>query len=83
MATARAFVAGLSMMMRLSFPHQVFATVDDAARWHVENWPPNGTLGLLPSDLVAIAADLSVALDKHANVALGRPSEPRQQSGQR
>jgi len=67
MAAGRAFVTGLSMMMRVGFPHQVFATLEDAAAWHAQKWPPGNTRQLSPSDLVAIASGLTVALDKHAN----------------
>jgi hypothetical protein len=39
MAACRAFVTGLTLLSRPGFPHEVFATVDEAANWHARLIP--------------------------------------------
>jgi hypothetical protein len=39
MASVRALVAGVTMLARPGFPHEVFATVEEAAAWHARLLP--------------------------------------------
>jgi len=66
MASVRALVAGVAMLARPGFPHQVFATVDEAADWHARLLPAGE--GPAPSrfDIKRAADAVVAAVDKRS-----------------
>ncbi len=43
-AAVRGVVTGLTMLARQSYPHRVFATIDEASSWYADNSPPDWRL---------------------------------------
>jgi hypothetical protein len=68
MASVRALVAGVAMLARPGFPHQVFATVDAAADWHSRLVPPVDADGRSPTknEIRAALDSLGRLLDRSA-----------------
>jgi len=66
LATARALVTGLAMLMRTGFPHEVFATVKEAADWHARFPAPKNQRAFASQDIVSAVADLTAILDKRS-----------------
>jgi hypothetical protein len=64
MAAARAFVTGLSLLTRAGFPHEVFATVPEAAEWHARLMPRADGRYATQQDIVDTTAELTSILDK-------------------
>ena len=64
MAAARAFVTGLRMLTSFSFPHEIFATVDQAADWHARLLPRAHVRYTAKQDIVALADRLTRELDE-------------------
>jgi hypothetical protein len=59
MASARALVTALTMLAKTSFPHEVFATVADAAAWHARLLPQ-----VTPKDIITLVDRLVGELDR-------------------
>jgi hypothetical protein len=61
-AAARAFVTGLNLLARPGFPHVIFPTVQDAAKWHTQLLEKEPVLTQV--DICKSVDDLRSALDK-------------------
>jgi hypothetical protein len=54
MAAARALATGLVMLARPPFPHQVYATVEQAAAWQSSVLPPHGLDAVQPRQILSV-----------------------------
>lgn len=61
-ASARAFVTGLNLLARPGFPHVVFSTVQEAARWHVQRLEKEAVL--TQEDICKSVDAMRAALDR-------------------
>jgi hypothetical protein len=64
MAAARAFVTGLTMLSRPGFPHEVFATVDEAAQWHSRLLPRADERFMGQLEIAHATEELTTILDE-------------------
>lgn len=66
MAAARALATGLIMIARPPFPHQVYATVEEAAAWQCTLLPPGPHASPVPRDIIGVVRVLRGKLEEPA-----------------
>jgi len=69
MASARAFVTGLTLLSKPAFPHVVFASVEEAAAWHARLLASDATR----SAILGAVRHLTFALDQRSASSGARP----------
>jgi hypothetical protein len=57
-AAKRGYAASINWLIRRSFPHHIFARVEEAAPWIARHAPPHKGLAMRPPDLCKAVTDL-------------------------
>jgi hypothetical protein len=70
-AAKRGYAASINWLIRRSFPHHIFATVDEAAPWISRHAPPYNRITMRPADVCKAFEDLRLRAPMPASGPVG------------